>query len=481
MSLTTYFLKKSAIDHSTLKYFNTLLSYPIPRLVKEQEANLLELQTLNKQMKLQALTESKEFIEALGDGKEIQMLENTISSFLNSALEQTTELEKSLQSNWQKLEENLQEQKKLRMVSSQQGIISEILDVPALLKTLINAHHYNEALELLKFVENLKDNYKCGIFAGLWNTILELKHRIEDDVIDQLTDTLDKDKTFNYLLILKHLKNLDENQLCESYIRYKKKYLAKKLSKQNTPKLYILFYLNTIKDFLPSFTEIFYINFKDHDLLFKRFCFDLILMSVEDLSRNFSQLDLISDIREISSLWLEINRDIFLPLGANISKEISNAIISSTQLRFLEMCQKTLTHFETMVKLFMWESTAQKENPLLEYGSISVLYNNCITIISEIRELPLEELKETFYTEIGLLLKKTAEYSMQKGSHLLPEAQLTRQQKIYRGLFIGFINCLRNHLYPEIIKHALETYDNSEQWEQTLNDIYSILSSPLNS
>lgn len=113
--------------------------------------------------------------------------------------------------------------------------------------------------------------------------------------------------------------------------------------------------------------------------------FDIISDLFGDVSNVFLKLETISDIKESSVLLYEINEKIFCKIGADMTNEIRKMMISVAERKLIEMCSKTFMHFETMVKLFMWESLGGKENPLIEYGSIGVLYNNCVTIINEIR------------------------------------------------------------------------------------------------
>lgn len=263
MSLVTYFLQKPITDHSSLKYFNSLLSYPIPRLIKEQDSNNQEIQALNKQMKQQAMSESKEFIEALGDGKDLLNIGKSISENLMDALEQTKGLSQIIDQNAMKIEFNLQEQKKLRLISTQQNTISEILDIPLLLKTLLNAHHYNESLVLINFVENLKNKHESPTFTGLWKSLVEIKNKILEDIIEQMTDTTDLDKTSTYLSVIKSIKNCDNLEICKLYLTSKRKFLDKKLQKQNSPKLHMNYYLSMLKDNLPKIVDIFQEKFAE--------------------------------------------------------------------------------------------------------------------------------------------------------------------------------------------------------------------------
>ena len=86
------------------------------------------------------------------------------------------------------------------------------------------------------------------------------------------------------------------------------------------------------------------------------------------------------------------------------------------------------------------ETSGQKENPLMEFGTIAVLFNNIVGIINQVRIMPLSEFRELLFEEVAMLLQKAVEYSFTKGGHLLSLENLTRQQNIYKGLFVKYQN-----------------------------------------
>ena len=78
MSLIGYFLTKEDQSPSNIKYLHSLLSLPVSRLVKEKEVLTERSQALESQIHSQALSESKEFILALGNTQDLLKLNTGI-------------------------------------------------------------------------------------------------------------------------------------------------------------------------------------------------------------------------------------------------------------------------------------------------------------------------------------------------------------------------------------------------------------------
>ena len=72
-----------------------------------------------------------------------------------------------------------------------------------------------------------------------------------------------------------------------------------------------------------------------------------------------------------------------------------------------------------------------------------------------------------FFSEIEKIIRKTAEIIKEKANNLLNNPNLTKQQLIMNGLMNKYIEviinqCAKQIMYPELIKHAIETFDEKE-------------------
>ena len=82
----------------------------------------------------------------------------------------------------------LKEQGRLRAVTAQQTVISELLEIPALGRTLIRQHYYTEVFELFEFVNKLRSQIGGEFTERLSQEISRLKEDAKTDMIKQLTD-----------------------------------------------------------------------------------------------------------------------------------------------------------------------------------------------------------------------------------------------------------------------------------------------------
>ena len=60
-------------------------------------------------------------------------------------------------------------------------------------------------------------------------------------------------------------------------------------------------------------------------------------------------------------------------------------LISAYSVLISSLVRRTQQNFESMLRLYQWDNTSQKD-PLLKFGGVSVLYNNCIYVVNEVRK-----------------------------------------------------------------------------------------------
>ena len=445
MSLVRYFLNNEDQNPTNIKYLHSLLALPVPRLIKEKEILAQRADYLESQIKSQAVYESKEFVQALGNTKNLLQLESGLLTTLKRCQEETQKFQQEIYQQNEVIEKIVKEQQKIEHISNTQGIITEILEIPQLLKNLINSKHYKDALQLIDYIEKIEVKEK--IFKNIIESGLNSKKRLEEDLIEIISDSFDTIKTKEMLGYLSILKKLDKTSEIQEFLKCKNLYFNKILKKNAIPKTSHITLLSFLYEFLQKFQALYIFLFSNSEQALISFYLDIITNILSIFQSN--SLSSISEISEAYQKVLEINNNIFIPYGCNILPEINEIIIESVTQKLMFYYNKTLINFENLIKLYGWESSGAKDNPLLEFGSLAVLFNNSLTIINEIRyflcrRFPLIEAKELFFKEMENLFKKSAEIILDKAKNLIGNDNLTKQQLVIKGLMYKYVDVIYN-------------------------------------
>jgi Dor1-like family len=381
MSLIGYFLNKEDQTPSNIKYLHSLLAIPVHRLYKERELLAERSEALDLQIRSQALSESKEFVQALGNTKDVLLLKSGLIDKLNVCKQETLNFQTSIHSQTIEIEKILKQQQKLESLSNAQAVINEILEIPLLLKNLINSRHYKETLQLLKFIENIQGNHP--VLLEIKETAESTKIKLKKDLTETLCDSIDPKKVTEVLGYLTDLKKYDLQKQIQKFFKCKSLQFNKLLKKNITPKAGLALALNYIHEYLKNLENLYNSLFKDYQ--------DRLILFYIDIVSNILDLvtsgvpNTMSEVYEVTAKLLEINTEVFYPCGCNIWPEVYKIITDNVTQKLINYFNKTLTNFENLIKLYGWESSGTKDNPLQEFGSLAVLYNNTIFIINEIR------------------------------------------------------------------------------------------------
>ena len=381
MSLIGYFLAKEDQNPTNIKYLHSLLAAPVLQLINEKEALTQRKEVLESKISAQALAESKEFIQALGNTKKLINLESGLLTSLKTCQEETLRFKQQINTHSVIIESILKEQQRLESISNMQGVITEILDIPQLLKNLVNSRHYKDALQLLDFIEKIE--IKQEVFREICESGVVMRKRLEDELVDMLAECFEAAKAQETLGHLSNLKRIMPGDEVKEFLKCKAMYFQKIVKKHNMPKASLLALFNAVHLFLRKTQEIFLFLFKNSEDLLVYFYLDIISIILQLFSKKIHIS--ISDTCEISRKLQEINSEIFSPFGCNIWPEIVSTIQDILKQNILFYSNKTIVNFENLLKLYGWESSGTKENPMLEFGSMAVLYNNTLTLINEIR------------------------------------------------------------------------------------------------
>ena len=132
-------------------------------------------------------------------------------------------------------------------------------------------------------------------------------------------------------------------------------------------------------------------------------------------------------------------------------------LISTYSVLISSLVRRTQQNFESMLRLYQWDNTSQKD-PLLKFGGVSVLYNNCIYVVNEVRGFRLEEVGEALMRGMAELMVNVAQFVVVRGQHLRGSGPRTPQQNVYRSLFFDFLESLRKSAFPAVIAALSDTF-----------------------
>lgn len=346
------------------------------------DASILQkIEGLESQIKSQSVQECKEFIQALANTGKIQELNSKLIANLENCRVSTLNFKEKVLKHSETIEKILKEQQKLEALSSMQGIITEILEIPQLMRNLLNSRHYKEALQLLQFIERIPSS--SGVFEELEKCAETARKKLMDDLLDTVSEQFDIEKVKNALDCLKALNSLPDEKVVSVFFDCKCLSFRKILKKFSGPNINILTILGQIDDFLVKVDFLGKKIFNENCEEFMLFYVDVISGIIEFLGKNIPGS--IGEIADVCKRFGEINEKIFVPVGCNAWPEASKILLLSIREKISTYTAKTLVNFENLIKVYTWESSGSKDNPLLEFGSIAVLYNNTVHIINEIR------------------------------------------------------------------------------------------------
>jgi hypothetical protein len=381
MSLISFFLQKEDQTPSNIKYLHSLLALPVPKIVREKEIVKSKIEKLEGEIRAQASTESKDFVNALSNTENLIQLADFLENDLKLCENSLSDVKSGLNQSCAAIESVLKEQQKIEHISSMQGVVGEILEIPSLLKSLFNSRHYKDVLLLMKFIEKIESDGE--VMMEIKEAGKSIGKKMEAEVFELVSECKDIGKTAEMMKILSELKGLGEKQQVAVFLQAKKQCFYRLITKVAVPKGNILTVLNDVQEFFTHTLSVFQGLYAEYEE-------EVVFFAVEIIDKVYFLLitslpATISELFEVADQLYKMNTELFIPIGCNIWPETYAVIVKNVAEKLDLYVKKTLASFENLVKLEGWQSLGAKENPILEFGSLSVLYFNITAIINEIR------------------------------------------------------------------------------------------------
>jgi hypothetical protein len=168
-------------------------------------------------------------------------------------------------------------------------------------------------------------------------------------------------------------------------------------------------------------------------------------------------IDKISDLKAIWTAAETLDTVVLRPTGYSVYADTRSMLISAYSTLLSSLVHRTQQNFESMLKLYQWDNTSQKD-PLLKFGGVSVLYNNCVYVVNEVRGFRVEEVGAGLVKDMGEMLSNVAKFVVVRGQHLRGPGPRTPQQNVYRTLFFDFLDTLRKSAFPALISAITDTF-----------------------
>jgi hypothetical protein len=310
------------------------------------------------------------------------------------------------------------------------------MEIPHLLKNLLNSKHYKEALDLLLFSEKIQA--EGHIFSEIRQASKDSRLRIFRDLRLLIVDLFDSDKMKENFRLLSLLD--PQILLKDLFFNCKLEYFRENVKRQKVAHVKLLETLNFLGVFLEKFLKVCQSIWEENEL--SGFYLDLISDVLEMVDQySFSSL---SELSEVTSRLDQINKDFFIHASCDIWPGFFGVVERTVNEKLQVYRKKTLINFENLLKLYGWQVSPNQASPLQEFGSIAVLYNNCLTIINEVRsevfrKIPVVSCKEKFFEEISLVLKGAAFVVKEKCKNFNQGKNLNKQEELMKGLMKRYI------------------------------------------
>lgn len=458
-------------DPDTKRYFLSLLSKSLPKL--ERERSLLNAESLEIERKLdvQAVNQSKICFNASVSMVKIKEKCVETENILKSALK-TTENAKNEAENSEK-QSILVRIRYLKAVKSQQAAISELLEIPAVLHTLHSAGMYEEMLKLLRYTKALTRDNTAPLMEKLRNDALEFQTLLERSIQSELASSLDFTRTTQVLKYLSHrliseLLSLSSSEMVKLYLKLRYRYFTNHTDHKQPANTYLLTYISTLEAVLETIIRD-TAEFGLEERSTKLFFFDRVLELMEVWKGKVAEVEKISDLKKIWTAVERLDREVLLKSGFGVGKELFGELVRAYASLVTSQVQRTQQNFESMLRLYQWDNTSQKD-PLLKFGGISVLYNNCIYILNEVRSFPLSQVSPTLTQSLSSLLLSVSLFVLNRGQHLHGPGPRTPQQNVYRSLFFDMVETLRKYAFPALISALSDTFPDQNPSSDCVSD-----------
>ena len=437
MSLVEHFLPRHLQTPSNIKYFHSLLSMPLSKLQFEKVALQGKIEKIERDIKTHSVQESRDFVSALGSTVNLAEISQGLEGILHDCVKATKGFQVSVLEQSQVIDKVLAEQQKLENLSNLSSVISDILEIPQLLRNLMNSKHYKEAIDLLCFAESIQSEGK--VFDDIRKAAAESRVRIGKEIRKVVLESFEPTKIKECRDLLGKIE--PEVGFKEVLLKAKLAYYRDTVSRHKAAHLKLTETLKFLNEFLAKFSQVYESIEEDNESL-TGFYIDLV-SDVFLLFSNYS-FSTLAELSEVALALNQANQEYFIKLGCDIWPSVFKVIENNIKAKLSIYRKKTLVNYENLLKLYGWQVSPNQSSPLQEFGSIAVLYNNCVIIINEIRsglyrKIPVFTCQEKFYEEIAAILKGAGNAVIEKSKSLGQGKYLNKQEEVMKGLMEKYV------------------------------------------
>ena len=437
MSLVEHFLPRHLQTPSNIKYFHSLLSTPLSKLHFEKVALQGKIEKTERDIKTHSVQESRDFVSALGSTVNLAEISQGLEVLLHDCVKATKDFQASVLEQSQVIDRVLAEQQKLENLSNLSSVISDILEIPQLLRNLMNSKHYKEAIDLLCFAEGIQSEGK--VFDDIRKAAAESRARIGKEIRKVVLESFDPAKIRECRELIGKIE--PGAGFKDILLSAKLAYYRDTVSRHRAAHWKLAETIRFLNDFLAKFLQVYEGMPEDSESL-TGFYIDLV-SDVFLLFSNYSFSSL-AELSEVASALDKANREYFIKLGCDIWPSVFKVIEGNIKAKLSIYRKKTVANYENLLKLYGWQVVPNQSSPLQEFGSISVLYNNCLIIINEVRsglcrKIPVCACKEKFYEEIAGILKGAGNAVVEKSKSLGQGKHLNKQEELMKGLMERYV------------------------------------------
>ncbi|KAI7907238.1 Dor1-like family-domain-containing protein [Cokeromyces recurvatus] len=525
-------LKTKVLDSKwTREYLTQLTSLPLNKLLQEPHELEEEQAKIKRSAQQLAFREYPSFLHAQTCRHQAKDTFDNLDTQLNNFSSSIPELQKACELFNSQAEEIKKEREKIKNVLDVQHVLTELLEIPQLMKTCVRNGYYSEAMDLASHVRLLQVRYPLSIVKGIQQEVQASSDLMLVQLISHLRKPIRLAAAMNVVGFLRRMDVFDtEIELRMVFLRSRHDFLQQRLArikrdisedsrqKSSDAFEYLKRFMDVMREQLFEIgTQYISIFSNEQSTLLPDYMIHVIELIKTTLN---TYLPMIEDSSSLSSILTQLQycgmslgrigldfRHIFVHLFEEaleplIIKWINTATeeLTVTIQRATEECLAPSAWM--LSKLISQQSnlhgdesrrhTFQPPMLLVDYPSLAIFTNGILSVFNSLRLLPAISLYETIqhhlescFLDIGIALKQYCDQALLQ----IPEEMnyLQLYSAVYVRCCLPYLkSCLMDGIYgnlpvpyvmSEDIEKLLVTYlpvmekEDTKEEDNEVNDV----------